>query len=320
MAKTFQEIFLDSAETQYAAGAFPLSVIGTLNTAVNLIPVLSGNGASKSKGKYEIQRPKRLKAFDRTDSQATDGSGSYGDDFVANLNAAKKEDWETVSIQTGVKRMIAIPMELNDEFDMSDAEAYTRTISNKSKNALIELEEKAIATIIAGASEVATTLKIDGTENKELSQWLFEQVTAVELLVDDYKAGSDSVIVMIHPLVAKLFSDIKGVVYQTGPNTFADSFGGKAFVYKNITFVPNAHLNKFAPAAANSIVGAIILDTEAFTMVKPSETVQDFDTPLLDERVVGTSFYDVSGLVDPARVKVIAVPSGFTKSKKANDA
>lgn len=312
MAKKYADIVLPFLETQYDEGNFPLTKIGLINPSVKFTPMLSPEGTSGTKGEYRIQRAKRLKKV------KVPLTGAGGTDFVSKLNAMKRVDWETITTQTGDREYIGAPIDINEERDMNAlVDLLTPTILNRAKNVFIDLEERALEKLQAvDTAPLVSTVKIDGTENEKLAQELFEKYMSVKLFNDEFKVGSDAVII-IHPLVAKLFSDIQGVVYQNGNNTFGERYKD-SFVYKNTTFIPHNQMNVLTASTAGHIVGAIILDKEAFAMAKPGETMVDFDQTFIEERFIGSAFWDVTAVIDNKRIKVVEYPSTFAKSAKVN--
>lgn len=321
MAKSFLNIFRESNETQYPELGLSLSMIGLQNTLSWSPPALSGNGALKGKGKYEIQRPIRNLAVDAADSfDATTGVGKAFTDTITDLDGFHKETWETVEIATGVKRIIGLNVQYNEQFDMEDARDFAKPIAGFARNRAIESEEKALATLVGttGVTVKTSTLDIkDPTKYDLIAAEILDEVDAIHNLNDKFKTYSDKVVVLVHPTIARAFSDIQGKEYQTGKDTFTDSFGRHAFVYKDVTFVANKYLNSLSDGT--DIVGAVILDTEAFLTIPASDTFQVIDEKFANKRYTGAEWYDTSGVIDTDRIVVIKHPSAIAKSKLVNE-
>ena len=307
MAKTYIQTFAASAETAYATGITPLMGLATLNKSVRFTP-LQKSKYTTDNGKYTIQRLKRIKA---TDLPAA--TGKAGDDHIARLNASKKIDWTSIETQTAAEKNIAINIEPNEEFDLTNVPAdFNRPMTDMITNTLVEGEELAVAKVIAGA---ATKADIDLTDADGTVLKIEEEIQRIELLVDDFKAYSDNVIVLIHPSVAKIFSKLQGQGYQTGTNTFPNGLG-KSFRYDNIEFYESKILNAI-PSSTDKVAGAIVMDREAYANIGITAGITPYDETNTGTRTVGHRYYGLDLVVDPSRISVLEMAQA-NPTKKVN--
>lgn len=316
MAQDYLEIFLDSAETHYASGVTPLMSLSALNKGVKFIAVpIEGSESLNSNAQFIVQRTKRIKA----EATAQDATKGAGDNLVARLNKAKRLEWDSIETKAVNKMDFMVRMSKDQDMDILKGTPYETAISDGIKNTLIEAEEKATAIVYGAATASTTKLVVDGSKDKEIVQAIETAISEVELFVDDFKAYSNGVVVLVHPSVAKVFSRVQGQSYQTGTNTFPEGLGNH-FRYAGIDFFVSPILNTVAGGAATEVAGAIVMDKEAYANAGYNALMKLFDQPYLDERIVGHSYGELDLVVDADRIKTfeMTLPTGLTKSKKVN--
>ena len=318
MAKVYKKVFKDSAETQYASGIAPLLSLAKLNKGVKFSKIQQSNGVAGSISEYAIQRMLRIKARDSGLNKAADeasaDAGSFGTDFVAELDAMTKIQWDTVTTVTGKERIIGVYVDPKEEVSaLDDAAPYEKVITNKVKNTLIEGEEKAIAKLISAVTP--GTLAI--TSAQAAADGIMAEVFKTQELVDNFKAYSDNVVVFVHPRVAKLMGELEGQGYQQGTNTFPEG-KGKGFRYQGIDFFVSPILNSQGSTPAK-VPGAIIMDAESYANAGIDNNMVPFDEKYLGTRVIGHRYNELDVVIDPSRISVLEItitgPTGIVKSK-----
>ncbi len=317
MAKKYLELFRDSAETQYASGIFPLLSLAALNEGVRFDKVTPSQTRTGNTGKaqYAIQRLKRLKAGD-----APAQTGKAGDDLLALYNTSQKVDWDTVTTLSTSKRALLVDTEKFDSVDiLEDASAFSGAIANITKNRMVEAEELATAKVFAGASNAASAPVLTETSTpEEVVSAIDPLISGIQLLVDDFKAYSDNVDVIIHPRLAKKFALLQGQGYAQGTNTFPNGLG-QSFTYDGINFYVSPILNAIESTTnAGNVAGAIILDREAYANSGLEKSLVEINETRLDKTFFGHLYHSLDIIVDPSRVKVVEfTPTAL--SKKVND-
>ena len=305
MAQTYLETFVTSAETAYATGITPLMGLAALNEGVRFTP-LQKSKYSTGNGKYAIQRAKRLKAKD-----LAAGTGKFGDDATSRLNALGKVDWETIETATSAEKIIGVQIEPNEEFDMTGVPAdFNAPLTDMIRNTLIEGEELATAKVIGAG----TKADLDLTDKDAAVKAIEDAIEEIELLVDDFKAYSNGVVVLVHPTVAKIFSKIQGQGYQTGTNTFPNGLG-KGFRYDGTDFFVSNIMNAIE-SSTGKVAGAIVMDKEAYANNGIAAGITTFDEMHTGSRAVGHRYYGLDKVVDAKRIKVLEITK--TKGKTIN--
>ncbi len=314
----YLKIFKDSAETQYASGVTPLMAFAALNEAIEFSPITPSQTRTGNAGnaQYAIQRMKRVKA---KDAPAANASGA-GSTLVDLYNTAQKVEWDTIDTMTGKKRSLLIDTEKFDHADiLEDASAFDRTIANKTKNLIIEGEELASQKVFDGASNAATAVVLTTASTPQVvADEIYGLASSIQLLVDDYKAYSDKVICVIHPLLAKKLGELEGQGYQQGTNTFPNGVGN-SFTYEGIEFYVSPILNAIESTTnAGNVAGAIVLDTEAYANAGLEKSLVTFADTLADKTIFGHTYNELDAVVDADRIKVVEF-TPIIKSKKVND-
>ena len=307
MAKSYLETFQDSQEQMFAAGVAPLVAMGAMNSAVAFVPTGSNSTVGFSDGEitYNIQRMKRAKAGD-TPAQ----TGAAGDDLISFYNTAKKVDFETISTTRGAERSIVFSVDPDEEVDFGAPGGHARVIGARTKSRLIEGEEKALASVVAAGADAGTL-----TASPAMVDTLTDAIYDIEEISDEFKHYSENVAVLIHPRLAKIFADVQGTQYSMGTNTFGAGFKG-AFMYNGITFIPHKILNSIAGKSAG-VVGAIVMDMEAYANAGLNTGVTEFDDRLGGKRFVGHRYSELDIVVDPSRIKIFDFAN--TATAKVND-
>lgn len=304
MAKKLNEIITMSKETQYASGKTPVLTSGLGNNAIKLLPV-SNNGAIQ----YNIQRLKRTKAKDfSTTTQA-------GTDLITNYNALEATDWDTVATNAGTERFIGMKINPVHKFDVNsvgDADAFV--LAQKTNAVMLELEEKAQKKLWDSAVSKGTLdLATGGTA---LLDKVNEAKMSIQLKVDDFKAYSDTIIAIAHPLVMSKLAQIEGVVYQNGSNTFGSN--AKTLVFNGLEIVEASVLNTISPGAGK-VAGLIIYDKEAY-FNKGLKGAIPFDDNLQGNRFVGERYTALDAVVDAARIVKFDIATTIPVTDLANKA
>ncbi len=325
MAKTYAEIFLDSAETQYASGLYPLLAIASQNDGVKFSPITQSNGFGGTVNTYAIQRMKRIKATDSPmNSLATaepSAGSAFGTDLVAGLNALSKVEWDTVTTQTSQERIIGVTVEPFEELSpLLNASPYERAIMAKTKNTMVEAEEHAIKNVVdavtagnkADIAAIGTTAEIDAVYNQ-----IVDAKNDVELLVDDFKAYSDKVFGVVHPKVADALAKLEGVEWQNGSNTFPTLANSKIIKVGGVELFVHPVLNAIE-SSTGKVPGVIIMDSEVYGNAGFERAMVTFDENYLGTRAVGHRYHFLDKVVDPSRIKMLEYTTA-TPSAKVND-
>lgn len=316
MAQDYLKLYLDSSETHYASGVTPLMSLAQLNEGVKFIAVpIEGSETENGGDQFIVQRTKRIKA----EASVQDATKGMGDNVLARLNKAKRLTWDSIATKAVNKQDFIVRMSKDQNMDVLEGTPYEKAIADGIKNTAIAAEEVATAKVFAAGTKAASPLVVDGTKDAETVKAIQDAVSEVQLFVDDFKAYSNGVVVLVHPTVAKVFSRVQGQSYQTGTNTFPEGLGSH-FRYDGIDFFVSPILNTIEGAAATEVAGAIVMDKEAYANAGYQKLMKEFDQVYLDERVVGHSYGELDLVVDSARIKVfeMTLPTGLTKSKKVN--
>lgn len=321
MAQTYKQIFKDSLETQYASGIAPLISLSQINQSIVMTPVaIEGHGTANTTDQVVIQRFKRLKA---ADSKLTDGPNKTGTDYIARLDTAQRVSWETIATKATVKRDLFVEIPMNLEYDpLQNAGPYFKVIGNITKNHLIELEEEATKALWVGASSNTDKLAWDGTvaSAQTLANTIMDKVEALQMKVDDFKAYSTTMVVIVHPRIARAFASLQGQGYELGTNTFPEGFQG-SFTYNHVEFYVSKIINTIDGAAATEVGGAIVMDRESFAATGPAFNYQEVDDKAIDVRVMGHTYGWINIVIDPSRIFAyeMTLPAGAAKSKTVNE-
>lgn len=190
------------------------------------------------------------------------------------------------------------PFEETDPLE--DASKYAEVIANKTVNRLFEAEELATAKVAA----VGTKLTLDVSSESKAANQILGEVRKIQLLVDEFKAYSTGVAVLVHPIVADMFGKLQGQAYQMGTNTFPEGLGN-GFRYQGVDFYVSPILNAIEGSAAGKVIGAIVLDKEAYANYGLENTTKEFDQMFADERFLGHTYHELDAVVDAKRIAVL---------------
>lgn len=317
MAQDYLELFTDSAESHYNSGSSPLMALSSMNQGVKFTAVpIEGSETLNDQPQILVQRTMRIKA----EATAQDAAVGAGTNFVNRVNKAKRLLWDTVTTAAGNKVDFLVRMSRDQDMDVLEGTPYEKAIADGIKNTIIASEESATAKVWGSVTAESTKLVVDGTKDEEVVTLVSDAISAIELFVDDYKAYSDSVIAIIHPVLAKVFARVQGQSYQTGTNTFPEGLG-KGFRFDNIDFFESPVLNTIQGAAATEVAGIIVMDKEAYANAGYQTLLKQIDEKLLDERIVGHSYGELDLVIDDKRIKTfeMTLPTTIAKSKKVND-
>ena len=316
MAKEYIKYFEGSMETQYANKVLPITALGIMNDAVQFIQLpIPGSETGNSNDQYSIQRVKRLKAKD-TVQDVTKGAGT---NFTKRLDQAVKVEWESIDIAQGTKRDMIVEQSSKKQFAdfLTNPANYNLAINQMLKNTMVEHEEKATHKLW-NAVTASTTILDPATKAQEVVDTINEAVLEIELLVDDYKAYSENVVVILHPRLAYMYAKLQGQSYHQGTNTFPKGFP-KSFTYNNIEFYVSNILNTIQDSNGNT-AGAIVYDKEAFKDAGANFNIRPYTTMLLDNYIAGHSYVFLQAIIDDARIKTFLFkPGTLPKSKTVNE-
>ena len=325
--KLYKNYFLDSLETQYATGLTPFTALIQAKSKIKLVPQVATEGSEtgNTSQQYIIQRMKRLKSIKTTENYS-DGAG---DSFIKRLNSAARINWETFGILKTEKRDILVHINKNEIFDPNgqNSQGVLRSLANKTQNELATIEEYMLGKIVDDYQAKAHIFTTDGSiaKNQQLIEGVDEIITNISLLVDDYKAysNSDNIKIFVHPYLQKIYSSVQGQAYTQGTNTFPKGIGN-SFRYNNFEFYVANMLNSFSwTDSATKIMYtpvAIIMDIEGMAATDPLSSFENIDQILMDEHVVGSSYSFGFEVVDKKRIALIGmkIPTSIVKSKSVN--
>ncbi len=223
------------------------------------------------------------------------------------------------------KRSLVINVSPFEEVDpLEDASAYNGVIANAVKNRLFEAEELALTKVIAAGAANTVFAKADlaATDEAAVKQ-IQDLITGIQLYVDDFKAYSENVVVLVHPEVAKIFSRVQGQSYSTGTNTFPEGLG-KGFRFDGIDFFVSPVMNAIlsdSTTGTEKVAGAIVMDAEAYANSGLEKTVKTFDQQLADERFIGHTYHELDVVVDKERIAILELskPAKAGVSKKVSE-
>lgn len=327
MAKTYSTVFADSAAKMYAdtsttgATIVPMSnraFAAALSTRANFLP---GPGAGK--GKFEIQRKKRIKRH------AADASAKAGDRILARLNAASKRDWDTVEIVPAVKYDFLVNVEPGDIANFStNPSDFTDGFEEALVNTIVSNEEDTIEAILADPAVVKISLGDQSAADLEtLGEKVFDKLalteTNVSQLVDDYAHMSNTAM-HVSKYGAKALKAFKGTMFHVDSSRYADD------IVPNFTFtnsepgLVNTHFDKFTVdqsangGVADEKIVAIVMKDDAVFDSGYANNMNILNTKLLDEDFNGHSYWGAMKVIDPARIIVITAKTPTTLVKKVN--
>lgn len=308
MAKSYFTLFSQSAETQYASGALPLMSLARQNQGVRFLVAPAQGDTANTGNQVVVQRTKRVKAVD-----APAHTGKAGTDAIALLDTAQKIDWDTVGTKTSTKRSLLVATLPNVEYDiLEDAEAYQKPINEMTTNRLFEAEEKALKSVISSTTPVA----LDITTDAKTVEAIEAEVEKLQLLVDEFKAYSYGIVVLVHPTIARKFAKIQGQSYYQGTNTFPEGFNN-GFRYNGVDYFVNPLMNAIE-TTAGKVAGAIVMDKEAYANQGVENGITQINQVIGDTRFVGHTYRELDIVVDKARITVMEFAT--TKGKLVNEA
>lgn len=295
--KSYFTLFSASAETQYASGALPLMSLARQNVGVRFLTAPAQGDTANTGNQVVVQRTKRVKAVD-----APAHTGKAGTDAIALLDTAQKIDWETIGTKTSIKRSLLIATLPNVEYDiLEDASAYEKPIAEMTTNRLFEAEEKALKSVISSV----TATDLDVTADAKTVEAIEAKVEELQLLVDDFKAYSYGIVVLVHPTIARKFAKIQGQSYYQGTNTFPEGFNN-GFRYNGVDYFVNPLMNA-VEVATGKVAGAIVMDKEAYANQGVETGMSQINQVIGDTRFVGHTYRELDIVVDKARIAVLQI-------------
>ena len=331
MAKKYTVTFADSAAKVYAdvsttgATITPISnraFSKALGTKAVWIP---GPGAGK--GRFDIQRKKRIKRHD------ADVSANAGDRIVARLNAATKRDWDSVTIVPGTKYDFLVNLEPGDEQNFAtEPGAFTDGFEESMVNAVISSEEDNIEKIIADAAVARISLGDFTTgaaqDLDDLGEKLFEAIALAETNISqhvDEFIHMSSVSMHVSKFGGKALKAYKGTIFNVDASKYADDIVPNFTFTNSETGLINTHFDKFAidmsasGGTANDKIVAIIMNDDAYFDSGYANKMNILNTKLLDEEFNGHSYWAASGVIDAKRIVIITATTKTDLVAKAND-
>lgn len=192
-------------------------------------------------------------------------------------------------------------------------------------NTLMAGEEEALQKVwdtAGNATAVKLAVPTTDAERATLRDTVADAVEQVQLLVDDFKAYSSNVIVLIHPTLARAFETVHGVEYQGAPDTFPMGAAAKRFLFNGVTYYVNSLLNAIAGAAATEVAGLIVMDAEAYANSGlGTGELTPLDFTFAGQRVIGHEYAYLDITLDPVRIVKfeMTLPTAGKASKKVND-
>lgn len=313
MAKSFNQVYVSAKETAYADATLALPLLAAANKTVTLSPVFKSNGVIGTTSQYNIQRLKRGKVKAVANANANTTASA-----LAILDSFQTLDWETVSVATGVKKSIGLKLSVNEEFDINSVgDANADRIATDVKAVAVERAESLLTTVIGASASV----EFDDTSATPI-QWLDEidaDVLKLQTMSDDFKHGTQNMIMVMHPKLIKMLSRVVGTQFQNEAAIFGTGLGSK-FSYNGMPIVEDVNLSKtFSDGAATpkvlaNKIGYVLLDVESIYFEAANETPIDYT--LADTRFVGQTFYEVGGVIDNSRIIVRTSKTGFGTAMK----
>lgn len=336
MAKTFLNVFRDSAETLYATGRNPIITNAMNNKGVNFLatPIQGSNGqlTANTVKTVQIQRLKRIKAKDLVAS-----TGKHATDSIAMLDQASKLDWDTIETKPITPRVIQIvqPSQNSANDVLENADPYAKEISTFMDNQMLEQEEQATFNLAKSASK-QVTLDLSATITKdkalEISQKLKTQISNVRRFVDDFKAGSNSVVAIVCDELDEVLNTASGTNYYASSDTIENlnipngaRNLGNAMVYTS-TFLYTVNSDDVygttfptGVVTGDRLLG-LIYDTESYANAGIGYLNESFDTIIGIKRFTGIVYGQLDAVIDPKRIIAIwgKLPTESVAQEKVN--
>lgn len=298
MAKKLSRVIKVAKTTTYANISTALVLAASMNSTVDFSIIQKPNGTAGDlsvSADYQIQRMKRIKAK----NIANPNTGTTAAALAA-LDTFSKYDWESIGVATGTLRGIGLQLSQNEKFDADNVgEGHAKVISDSTRVEAIERKEQLLTEIIdnAGTTEA---LPAPSAGTTPIFDALTKHGRKIQLLVDDYKHFTEDVIIVIHPTVADYVAKEMGQEFNNEAPIYKTGFTAKNSI-NGIPVLIDPSLNKFNGGNETNKVGAIVADVESFAF-KAGNEKKDVDVDLGLTRYVGTYFYSIAKLVDPARV------------------
>ncbi len=324
MAQNYAQFFQTAKETAYDSNTLPLMRLSALNQAVNFQVLPAPGQTANTANQMVVHRLNRIKAIASPVQDQNDGLGS---NMVAKLDAASRLTWDSLGTKRAALQQIAIVIPKNAELDLDNLDdAYGKSVADMTTNTMIAGEEAALQNVWDGAGNTTVTkiaAPTDDASRETLRDTIAQTIEQIQLKVDDFKAYSDKVVVLIHPTLARAFETLHGVTYYQAPDTFTNGASSKRFVFNGVTFYVHNLLNAIAGAAATEVGGAIILDSEAYANsgLGIAGEITPLDFQFAGDRVIGHQYAYLDLVIDPTRIVKfeLTLPTGLTASAKVND-
>ena len=325
MAKKYTVVVQETLEKMYAdnGSKTPISTnaIAAWGKALGQkADLLFTNG----KGKWELNRIKRLKG-----TVPTDTSAGAGDRIVKRLNKARKKDWVTIETAIGTKEDFLLEIQPEDAANFSANPAdFKSGIEQEGSLLAIEAEERAIEAIIGSNNVAKVSIGDVSTDLEAFGEKLYDKMAVAETdimqLVDDFIHMSDTAM-YVSPIAAKALAAYKGTAFNVDKSSYADSIVPNFSFDNSSEGYTNPHFDKFVVdmsangGTATDKVIAIIMKKDAYFYTGILGRMIPLDTKLLDEEFKGHSFWTADALVDPDRIIVITgkVPTKAVKKVSA---
>lgn len=315
MAKEFNKIVEAIKETTYAQDTYALTVLASLNPVARFIPLAQAGGGNLGSGKaveYWLQRQKRIK------SKAASTAAKAIDRVIANYGNASKLEWETIEAYTPLKRNIELNISKNEEFDIDNVgSAYEKAIQDMWTATAVERKERLFEAVFFSKT------KAQSADSADTGAALYDEIAGkvedIKLLSDDYKHGTDNVIIVLHPTVARLIGKEKANWESQTPSDIFGTGLTTRFSINGTPVVVDSTLNKkFLPKDGTAGTDEkqfayLILDIESIAFKAEAEETP-YDDTFQDERFVGKIFYDMQAVVDADRIEVAALPASLNKT------
>lgn len=329
MPKKYAVVFADSAAKMYAdISTTGATIVPMANRAYSA--ALSSRadwkpGPGANKGKFEIQRKKRIKR------KLADKTATAGDRIVARLNAASKRDWDTIEIVPAEKYDFLVNVEPGDAANFATNPAdFSDGFEESMTNAIISNEEDAIAAILADPAVVKVSLgDKSAVDLDDLGEAIFNELalkeTDVSQLVDDYIHMSSSTM-HVSKFAAKALRAFKGTMFNVDSSQYADDIVPN-FSYTNAEpGLVNSHFDKFTVdqsgngGVADEKIVAIVMKDDAYFDSGYANNMHVLNTKLLDEDFNGHSYWGAGAVIDQKRIVVITAKTKTAIVKKVNAA
>lgn len=288
MAKKFNDIFIEAKNEVYSNKVNALTLLAQNTPAVAFTPILAPNGkVDGSTSKYSVQRRKRP----AVSTVANPNTGSTSDALAA-LDQFSKTDWDTLEVATGALRSVGFKETINDDFDYSNSPKHIRDMKYMVGEVAAQ-RHKDILTLLKTATPTGSALPAYAAGKNDVWEAIAAEVDKLAKVDDDFldvQALSDFYIVGTNQVARELAKEMGTTFNQEAP--IAQTGFTTGMQVNGTPFIVDSRLTGRE---------VIIAHKEAVAMGK--QPIANVNVDLGITQYTGIAFYDISAIIDAARVK-----------------